>query len=269
MKIYLYSDGKETAAEIAEETTFQSKHSGLELRFIKAKLVAKEEAAHKKLIEILQLGKEQGIDYTDGKGNILGKLKVKNNSYSYSEGSYVSDYIHNIELEEMEELEVTSLIVGGLDLQPYSYAERFDENALIIEAKVMLSESQYSDLKGIMKNMPYFPVVRQGINEEPREMRFGLTRWSEHKEGIKHELLLIDKSYDDIKKGYKGLFDPEMSRMQDLIAEDAEILRELISTLTNKDTLSIEEGDHIQTRALERVWDRKRDFYRMKDIDET
>lgn len=269
MTIYLDLDGKETPTEIISESTFRSKHTGRELKCIEVRLVEKGKQAHEKLLGILKAGRDEGIDSTDGKGKVLNKWKVKNNSYSYSEGGYDSNYFHSIELEEMEELEVTSLKVGGLDLHPYSYEEKFDEDALIIEAKVVLSKSQYSDLKEIMKKTRYFPVIRQGINEEPREMRFGVTRWSEHEQGVKHELLLIDKSYDDIKKGFKGLFDPEMSRMQDVIAEDAEILKELISTLTNKGLLSIEEGDHIRARALERVWDRKRDFYRMKDIDET
>ena len=269
MMIYLDLDGKETPTEIISESTFHSNHTGRELKSIEVRLVEKGEQAHEKLLEILKAGRDEGIDSTDGKGRVLNKWKVKNYSYSYSEGGYDSNYFHSIKLEEMEELKVRTLTVGGLDLHPYSYEEKFDEDALIIEAKVLLSKSQYSDLKEIIKKPHYFPVIRQGINEEPREMRFGITRWSEHEQGVKHELLLIDKSYDDPKKGFKGLFDPEMSRMQDVIAEDAEILRELISTLTNKGLLSIEEGDQIRARALEQSWDRKKDFYRMQNIDDT
>ena len=90
----------------------------------------------------------------------------------------------------------------------------------------------------------------------------------EHEYRVKHELLLVDKSYDDIKKGAKGFFDPEMSRMQDMIAEDTEIIDELLSTLTNKGLLSLQEIDRIRAKASERVWDREREFYRMKDIDD-
>jgi hypothetical protein len=269
MTIYLDLDGKETATEIISESTFRSKHTGRELKCIEVRLVEKEKTAHEKLLKILQSGKEEGIDSTDGKGKVLSKWKVKNNSYSYSEGSYDSNYYHSIELEEMEKLEVTCLKVGGLELLPYSYKEKFDEDALIIEARVVLSESQYSDFKEVMKKTRYFPVIRQGITEELREMRFGETRWSKHEHGIKHELLLVDKSYDDIKKGAKGFFDPEMSRMQDMIAEDTEIIDELLSTLKNKGLLSLEEVDSIRVKVSERVWDRKREFYRMKDIDDT
>lgn len=268
MTIYLDLDGKETPTEIMSESTFRSKHTGRELKCIEVRLVEKEKQAHEKLLKILQVGREEGIDSTDGKGKVLSKWKIKNNSYSYSEGSHDSNYYHSIELEEMEKLEVTSLKVGGLDLHPYSYKEKFDEDALIIEAKVVLSKSQYSDFKEIMKKTRYFPVIRQGISEEPREMRFGVTRWSELEHRVKHELLLVDKSYDDIKKGAKGFFDPEMSRMQDMIAEDTEIIDELLSTLTNKGLLSLQEIDRIRAKASERVWDREREFYRMKDIDD-
>lgn len=269
MTIYLDLDGKETPSEIISESTFHSKHTGRELKCIQVRLVEKEKRVHEKLLEILKAGREECIDSTDGKGKVLNKWKVKNNSYSYSEGSYASNYHHSIELEEMEKLEVTSLKVGGLELHPYFYKEKFDEDALIIEAKVVLSKSQYSDFREIMKKTRYFPVIRHGITEEPREMRFGVTRWSEHEHGVKHEILLIDKSYDDLKRGFGGFFDPEMSHMQDMIAIDTEILEELISALTNKDLLSIEEVDNIRARASERTRDRKREFYRMKDIDET
>lgn len=269
MMMYLDLGDKEIPAELTYESTLRSKHTGRELKCVQVRVAEKEKQAHERLLEFLRRGREEGINSTDGMGKVLSKWKVRNDSYSYSEGSYDSNYYHSIELEEMERLEVTSLKIGGLELHPYSYKEKFDDEALIIEAKAMLSESQYSELKGIMKKMRYFPVIRHGIAEEAREMRFGSTKWSEHEHGVKHELLLIDKSYDDIKKGFKGFLDPEMFRMQDMIAEDTEILDELVSTLTNKGLLSIEEVDHIRVRALERVWDRKREFYRMKDIDET
>jgi len=267
--MYLDLGGKEMPAELENESTFRSKHTGRELKRVQVRVVEREKQAHERLLEILQMGRKEGINSTDGMGKVLSKWKVRNNSYSYSESGYDSNYYHSIELEEMERLEVTSLKVGGLELHPYSYDEKFDDDALIIEAKVLLSESQYTGLKEIMKKMRYFPVIRYGIAEEPREMRFGLTRWSEHEHGVKHELLLIDKSYDATKEKIKGFFDPEMFRMQDMIAEYTEILDELVSTLTNKGLLSIEEVDHIRARALERVWDRKREFYRIKDIDET
>lgn len=168
----------------------------------------------------------------------------------------------------MEKPKVDSLSLGKLKFQPYSYDERFEGDALIIKAKVLLSESQYTELKELMRRETYFEVVRHGISDEPREMRFGLTLWSKHKENIKHELLLVDKSYDKARERRRGLFGPESYRMQNMIAEYAEILEELLTALINKGILRAKEIDDIRADALRRAWDRKREFYRVKDIDE-
>jgi hypothetical protein len=173
MTIYLDLDGKETPTEIISESTFHSKHTGRELKCIEVRLVEKGKQAHEKLLGILKAGRDKGIDSTDGKGKVLNKWKVKTSSYSYSEGGYDSDYFHSIELEEMEELAVTSLKVGGLDLHPYSYKEKFDEDALIIEAKVLLSKSQYSDLKEIMKKRATSQLLDRGLTRNRERCDLG------------------------------------------------------------------------------------------------
>ncbi len=265
-KIYIMV-GKEIPAEIISESIFLSKHTGRELKYIQVSLVEKGKEANERLLETLNTGRDIGIDSTDGKGNVLSKWRMKNNSYNYSDDNHISNYYHSIELEEMEDLKMTTLEIAGLILNPYYYDEKFDEDALIIEAKVKLSGPQFTELKEVMKKTDYFPVIRHGINEEPREMRFGSTSWSEEKDNIKHEILLVEKSYDNKDRKSKVLYEPQMSNIQTMLATDTEILEELISTLTAKNLLSIEDVNQIRLKASDRLWERKREFDRMKDID--
>lgn len=92
-------------------------------------------------------------------------------------------------------------------------------------------------------------------------------RWSKHEDDIKHELLLVEKSYDEAKERFSGLFEPEMSRMQHMIANHVEILEELFTTLINKGLLEVEEASDIRARATQRIWEKKKEFYRVDDID--
>jgi hypothetical protein len=168
---------------------------------------------------------------------VLRQWKIKNGSYSSTGNASISDYHHSIELEEVETLNLTSLNIRDLVISPYSYNETFDGDALIIEAKVVLSESQYTQLKDIMKVVGYFPVVRHGIDERPRDMRFGQMRWSKLDNGVKHELIIVEKNYDTKKEQF-DLFNPEMYSMQDMIAENKETIEALIDVLLSKGLLA-------------------------------
>ncbi len=172
MKIYLDIDGKETPAEIINETEFTSKHTGHMLKCIQTKLIVGDARENEKLLSILNSGRKDGINSTDGQGNIIDKWRVRNSSYSYSQDGYDSNYYHSIDLEQMENLDVKSISLGGLELHPYSYEEEFDDMSLIIHAKVMLSEAEYPQLKRMMQENRYFSVVRHGISEEGRNNGF-------------------------------------------------------------------------------------------------
>lgn len=267
--IYLDFEGREIAVSLKNESRVHSRHTGTELRHIEVSLAVNNQQEHEKITDIIRSARENGIQSTDGQGRVLDKWIVKNNSYSYTGGSTDSRYFHSIELEEMENLNVDSLVLGKLELQPYSYEEKFNGDALIIQAKVLLSKIQYANLKELMLGELYFPVIRHGLSEEPCEMRFGQTLWSKHKDGIKHELHLIDRIYDETNPRFRGLFNPEMSNMQKIIAGNTEIIEELIARMAHKGLLEVKELDDIRAKASERIWDREREFYRLEDIDKS
>jgi hypothetical protein len=265
--MYLDLGGKEVRVRVEAETIFPSKHTGRNLKSCQISIVAIGKQINETLQNVLEKGKEDGINSTDGSGKITGKWKINNSSYSYSTNDDNAEYRYSAKLEEMEQLEVTSLVVDGLELKPYSYAERSDGDDLIIEAKVRLTESEFSPLKNILKNTGYFSVIRHGLSEDPRQMRFGQTNWSMNENVIKHEVRLVDKSYDDNNKRTRGLYEPEIGNMQAMIAENTERVEELMSILKNKSVLDATDIEDMLAKTKERVWSRKREFYRVKDID--
>jgi hypothetical protein len=58
-----------------------------------------------------------------------------------------------------------------------------------------------------------------------------------------------------------------MSHMLDVTAQQEEILEELVTALADKGLLRIEEINDIRARATGRAWERRREFYRVDDID--
>jgi len=267
--MYVYFSGKEVAVYVEEESTFTSKHTGSELRRVRVGLVVQSPQAHEMLMTGIKKAEMEDICSTNGEGRITGRWKITESSFSTVGNELSPDYCHIIQLDEVEELKVYGLNLGGLVLRPYFYEEEFDCDDLSIKARVLASEEQDAELRRLMKQGGYIQVVRQGISEEPRMMRFSKTiLWSKHTDGIKYELVLIDKSYDERDRPLARLFQPQMSRMQSLIAAQAEVIDEKLRAQVTRGILSEEDVSEIRSEAEEKVWDRSREFYQVDDIDE-
>jgi hypothetical protein len=165
-----------------------------------------------------------------------------------------------------EELKITSLKIGKLKVQPYEYEETIEEDALIIKAKVKLSEAIHSELKSQQKSNNYFSVIRQGINEEPKKMRFGIGHWSKNKDIFKHEIVLIHERAEARVNPFKGIFQ-NIGQVQREVANTKAALDSLMNTLLEKNILSKTEVDIMNNDRLEQSWDIFYDFFKVDDID--
>ncbi len=267
----MYADfsGDELIIDLEEESTYRSKHTGAELKQAKISLVAQTLQAHRLLLLKIRRAENAGISSTDGEGNITGRWKIASSSFSCLGDEHNQEYYHEIQIEEIEELKLTGLSINGIVLYPYFYEEEFDCDDLNIKSRVMVSPDQDAWLRLLMKDDGYFQVVRYGINDEPREMRFSNTiLWSKHGNRFKYEIILVDRSYDERDRPLARLFQPQMSRMQSAVAAQAEMVEAMLETLVTRKYLT--EGDvaEMRKKAAERVWDRKREFFEVRDIDE-
>jgi hypothetical protein len=263
--MYFDLNGRELRVKVLENDSFRSKHTGNELQKITIEITANGEEAHEDLKQIFSNAKEKWIYSTDGNGKLENKWKCINDSYYYRSG--YPKYRHTVEFEEMEELNLDSLTLNGtVELNPYDYSERFSEDALVIDAKVKLAIEKESSLLGLMKARKYFSVIRSGISNEVKEMRFGLVLWSKHDDGDKYHLHLVERCYDDNEKPMR-LFEPMMSNMQNAICENSVILKDLLDLLSRKGIISKGEIEAIHTNVSAQIFEEDRKMYLVRDID--
>jgi hypothetical protein len=267
--MYVDFSGKELVVDMEDVSTFCSKHTGARLRRIKIGLTAQTLQAHRLLLLKIQRAEREGISSTDEKGNITGRWRVADSSFCCLGAESNPEYYHEIQIDEQEELKLENLSINSLTLSPYFYEEEFDCDDLSIRSRVMVTPEQDARLRMLMKEGGFFQIVRHGINDEPREMRFSNTiLWSRHGNRFKYEVILVDKSYDERDRPLAMLFQPQMSRMQSAVAAQVEMVEAILETMVTRKYLT--EGDvaEIRKKAAERVWDRKREFFEVGDIDE-
>jgi hypothetical protein len=267
----MYADfsGDELTVDLEEESTYHSKHTGAELRRVKIGLIAQTLQAHRLLMLKIRRAENAGISSTDEEGNITGRWRVAHSSFCCLGDEHYQEYYHEIQIEEMEELELTGLSINGIVLYPYFYEEEFDCDDLNIKSRVMVSPEQDAWLRMLMKEDGYFQVVRHGISDLPRDMRFSNTiLWSRHGNKFKYEIILVDKGYDEKDRPLARLFQPQMSRMQSAVAAQAEMVEAMLETMVTRKYLTVGDVAEMRRKAAERVWDRKREFFEVRDVDE-
>jgi len=254
---------------LEEESAFRSRHSGAKLRRIKIGLTAETLLAHRSLLLKIRRAEHDGIRSKDSDGNISGKWKIVSSAFGSRGDEHNPEYYHEITIEELEDLVIDRLCIDDLVLHPYLYDEEFDGDDLSIRMRVMVTPEQDARLRMMMKNEGHFSITRHGINDVPRVMRFSDTiLWSRHGNRFKYEVVLVDKGYDERDRPLARLFQPQMSRMQSSVAAQAEMVEVMLETMVTRKYLT--EGDvaEMRKKAAERVWDRRREFYEVADIDE-
>ena len=116
--------------------------------------------------------------------------------HSISDGRYLI----NLELTEYESMNATRLQVAEFDLTPIRYKETTEENGIAIEAVVLIPKADNERFRSLLVTRDentYHPVRRVGVSDETIQSRFGFnTPWSEHDDGFKYTIHLIDARSD-------------------------------------------------------------------------
>lgn len=262
-KIFEKIDAEKSVVNISKSTNKE-----IEKITINIKLIGDE--SKDKFLGILDNRDKDNICSIDKEGKILKRYKVSNKSWSYT-GNFMDEntsFNFSIELEEIEELKIESLIISGIEFDPYEYLEDFDDESLIITAKVKISTNSINELiiDKYNKKEIYFPVIRKGINEIKKLMRFGQIFWSKNDDIYKFDLILVEKSYDENAKGLKDNHIDKIYNIQELLAYTSNYLDGVIELLINKKLLNTKEIESIKDKANGKVKEKIRDFYKVKDI---
>jgi hypothetical protein len=98
-------------------------------------------------------------------------------------------------------------------------------------------------------------------------MRFGLCGWSEHEEGVKYQLILVDRRYgEESALGTSIAFVASANRELQL-AYLTEMMKELTGLLVARSLLLEEEIARAKQAADLRVDERQHGFLQVRDVD--
>lgn len=113
----------------------------------------------------------------------------------------------------------------------------------------------------------YFSVVRKGVNDKPREMRFGKVLWSKKDDKYRERIVLFDKAVDEggLQRGW---LEPEATNVAASLAATRLRLSALLDKLVAKGVLTTEESEQVRTVDDDRFERELRERYRVNDVDE-
>jgi hypothetical protein len=260
--------GVHVAATVEEAESFPSPHTGRELRRFQVSFVVDDEATNTRVVEALEA--QQAVTLHDGAGQGSSFTPSKN-SWSFTDG--VTRYYHQVELTEQEHLQPTAVVVDGVELAPYAYEETIEhDGAMVIDLKARVVDPAHTELQALITRHSadypsYFPVVRKGLQDTPRTMRWGKCTWSAHGGVFKHNLILVEDAYDQGREPILPLDYPEGRRAREMAAKTSALVTELLRVLEAKGALDADEVRQLTAAAERQVQGLAQEFFRMDDID--
>lgn len=250
---------------VANEGREVSPHTGNQLRLIEIEFVVYDKSVSDEIVGQLQRSKE--IESLSGDSSGV-KWKVDKNSVSHQVGSS-RGYHHTITLTEREALVVEKLIIGDFEVVPYSYEESFSKDALMINAKIILSPDKIDQFR-LLALTPgrYLDVVRKGLSDTPVRMRFGrVFDWSSSAGGtsVKQAFNLVDQKYDESGSPRFDLYNKQI----DTLLQENIVLWHTIDAMAAKLTeAGILADEDISEPSKEEKFLKMYDYYEVPDIDE-
>jgi hypothetical protein len=90
----------------------------------------------------------------------------------------------------------SAITLADLELRPFRYAERRNEEGLAINFQATLTDEETATLRQFPRGhgSNYFPVVVAG--REPLRMRLGGIWWQRRDAGVDHDITLVSDEYD-------------------------------------------------------------------------
>lgn len=245
-------------AEAIGESKGVSKHTGKELVAFEVRFRA-EKTQHDAIQKLL--GEGSGALLSEENVGKELPVRLEQTQYSYSDIQPLSTYIWKI--TEIENLGIESLQLGEVTATPYRYQEEISSEALVITTCFDLDRNTYEAFNQLPES---FHVVRKGISDEPRLMRFGQTVWSsDDDDKFKISATIVETVYDQVNKSH-GILEPMFSNVRNEVAATSVRLDRLLVMLVQKGVLSSEDREKIGVVTNEELRRMKRSFSRVSDF---
>lgn len=192
-RLVLDLEGRRLPVTIRRRTSAGSGHTGRRLAEVHAWAATADPGMHTWLSEALKRAVDTPVQVLDEANEPLGRWTLSWNAY----GEVSGEHRYTLILRECEELNLEALVLDGLELHPYEYREELVGGGLTIWAKLVGDEEDVLRLRRLLGSRDTVPVVRRGIQAEPREMHLGVGEWSEQEDRIRYRLVLVEAGVDE------------------------------------------------------------------------
>jgi hypothetical protein len=168
-------------ASVVESSQSASPRTGNQLQLLTIQFRAQKSGVHESAVtEALQRQSGGLLSLTEaGEPELEWRVRESNWTYVGTEPWGVNH--HTWRIEQVERLECKKLVLGGISLEPYDYAETAIEGAVRLAARAAIADA---DLEAISRLTGAVEVVRVGISDAPRMMRLSGYVWGEQPEGL-------------------------------------------------------------------------------------
>ncbi len=253
-------DGRTMELPAEEVGTRTSLHTGRELRHLRSEITVSEPDA----VELRRLLEEPRAD-EDGL-EWEGEVRTE----SFSEGGPRTLLI---EWNERERLWAESLEFQGLELRPTEYDEVEQDGVVAVTFRATLSQEETRTLWALRESrrdpaLRYYPVIRHGVTDEPRQMRLGRILWERDGDSYKHLISLVDESVDsqdpDAWLGMRA--EPELGHLMAGLADLTGQFGALLDALQGGGVVDGAGVERIREQGLEARQAREFTFYQVDDL---
>jgi hypothetical protein len=155
-------------ATVADGSQAPSPQTGNMLRSLTIQFRAQKLAMHEQALAAAQQRELGGVFSLDDDGEPETEWRISQSSSTYI-GSEPYGINHHVwQLDQVERLACTRLLVGSVTLEPYDYTEQVaDDGTIRLAARALVSES---DLDGLSRMPEVAEIVREGMSDVPRRM---------------------------------------------------------------------------------------------------
>lgn len=175
---------------------------------------------------------------------------------------------------EWERVHADTVEFEGLALVPTRYEERDDgEGVLIVSFQANLSPDETEIFRGLLASsighQLYWPVVRRGVSDDPRTMRFGRILWQTLEDGgFAHDITLVDEAHDaDESSALLGLGgEPQVSNLIDQLLALRMQFERLLDEVQRSGVLTPQTVDAVRAGGKESGAARRYSFFEVSDL---
>ena len=143
--------------------------------------------------------------------------------------------------------------------------EQFIGDDLTIWAKMVGTQADVTRINRLIRTRSSFPVIREGIQDKPREMRLGVAEWSEYEDRIKYRLVLVDREIDEGVRAQLARIQEQNDRSA--LGYYANLVDRLTDLLVSRGVISRAELDGIREGARSEPGVARHDVWHVADVD--